>query len=246
MNAASGLFGGRGIQGSQAMRVIRTLFAVVIPLLVLLSSGAAAQTDLPPQCMASFNVMQDRSITYFGWLPGGAGSGINLNCSAAEVLRQQLFMGQGVTPEELAAAISVPDPLRVQRDLLARRVAELQSVTTLDQLKTLGQLLMVEAAKYQAAYVCLTAETPPGLFACAGVMVAIAKQAYTLWRVTGEGGIGTARAGAVAELNQQIALLDRAIAAGRPRRLSIEEARALLLQAQTGLCTEVRRSCLSP
>lgn len=226
------------------MKLLGLFVAGAIFASMLVPTGTVAQTALPAQCMSSFDVRSDRNITYFGWLPGSVGSGVNLSCSAAEALRQQLFMGQVVTPQELAAAIRIPDPLRAQRDLLARRINELRSVTTLDQVKTLGELLMVEAAKYQAAYVCLTAETPPGLFACAGVMAAIARQAYTLWRVSNEGGIGTARAAAVAELTEQIAILDRAISAGRPRRLTIEEARARLLDAQTGLCAEVRRSCL--
>ena len=216
-------------------------------LFVCWSTAATAQDALPGECMQSFNVRPDLNVTIPSWLSNNPSSGQPLNCLTAEALREQLFRGAGsgaVTESDMAAAVAAQDALRTERGRLAERAAELRTVTTLDGLRTMGQLLFQEGMKYRAAYTCLAAETPPGFVACGGFVVALATQAYNLWKTADEGGIGPARAAAVAELDRQVAELDRAIAAGAPPRRSLDAARQQLLQTQLALCRAVREGCL--
>ena len=205
---------------------------------------AVAQVGLPNYCMASFGARADRSIQFIGWMPGGPQFGETISCPAAEDLRQRLFKGSGITEADLRAAVAAQDALRVERAALAQRAAELRVATTADQLRTTGQALWTSALKYRAAYTCLAAETPPGFLLCGAFAGALAKQAYTLWKISNDGGVGPARAAAAAELDRQVSALDQAIATGQPARRSLGEAKSLLLQTQIGLCEAIRNNCL--
>jgi hypothetical protein len=70
------------------------------------------------------------------------------------------------------------------------------------------------------------------------------KAGYATWKLSQEGGIGLARAVAVAEVERQFAALDKIVAGSPPKRRSVDEAKKLLLNAQIGLCQEIKKSCL--
>jgi hypothetical protein len=224
--------------------IVAGYFGLVAFCVIPWSGRASAQDLLPNQCMASFNVKPDRGISFPGWTPGGPTAGEPLSCPAAEALRAQLFRGTGITDADLRSAVAADDALKAERDALSRRAAELRRATTGDQLRTIGQALISEVLKYRAAYTCLAAETPPGFAVCGGFVVQLAAQAYTLLKISGEGGVGTARAAAAAELDRQVTALNQAIAAGQPAHRPLSEARRLLFQTQVALCEAVRRSCL--
>ncbi|QQS13786.1 MAG: hypothetical protein IPK81_06090 [Rhodospirillales bacterium] len=227
------------------LRNLTRLVYVIGTCSILVSAATAAWSqELPPDCMRSLPVKKDQPIAYFGWLPQSPGAGATLSCLDAETLRQELFRGSGLTSAELAAAVASPNPVKAQRDLLAKRLVELRTVNTLDAAKTLGKLLVIEVGKYHAAYLCLAAEAPPALLVCGGFLLALAKQGNAMWNLAQEGGIGPARAAAVAEVEREIAALDKIIATSPPKRRSLDDAKKLLLNAQIGLCQEIKKSCL--
>lgn len=103
---------------------------------------------------------------------------------------------------------------------------------------------MVEVGKHQAAYLCLRRRLDSALLVCGAFLMVLVKQGYATWKLSQEGGIGLARAVAVAEVERQFAALDKIVAGSPPKRRSVDEAKKLLLNAQIGLCQEIKKSCL--
>ena len=57
--------------------------------LSLMAHGAQAQSG----CLSSFNVDPHKSLTLFGWLPDGNGTGVgSMSCVAAERMRTRIFV----------------------------------------------------------------------------------------------------------------------------------------------------------
>jgi hypothetical protein len=76
--------------------------------------------------------------------------------------------GSGIADADLQAAVAVPNSLAIERDRLVYRARELRTVTSLDQLRTPGQVLISEGLKYRGVYTCLAAEASVQPSFCGG------------------------------------------------------------------------------
>jgi hypothetical protein len=208
-------------------------------------AGASAE-GLPNQCLSSFKVKPEKTIAYFGWLPGGATVGRVMTCGKAEALRQELLKPGGtlvISDSDLQSALAQGNPLALARTDLQKKIAELQNNKP-SNLRLWFDVQMFAIAKTQVLYTCLTIETGIGAGACALGVIPLLVSAYDLWGKLPDGPAAQQNAALVAELQKAVKAIDEAMARGSSTKVKIEKARELLLGAQTGLCLEIQKSCL--
>jgi hypothetical protein len=117
--------------------------------------------DIPPDCLASFNVKQQKLSANISWILA-LGTSAPMSCAAGELLRERLFVAGSsmLTEKDLSGGPAIAQQkARAAYDDMEKKIQQLPGEDTAGTLfSALGYLYM----KYQLASCILTAEEGGG------------------------------------------------------------------------------------
>ncbi|MBR1069422.1 hypothetical protein ABIF66_000037 [Bradyrhizobium japonicum] len=216
--------------------------------LLLMAQEAQAQSG----CLSSLNVDPKKSLTLFGWLPDGNGTGVSsMSCLAAERMRTRIFVDYLQASQDTVFG----SPSQYNSELTARRNSLLQKR---DELKTklgdgstraavvaVSKVAWYETVKFFTILACVAPE-PTGLTK-AGCVVGVIDVIKTT--------VGLGDDLTDADIRQQLSLIEKNLADLEPvykaalqnnNQAKVNTAKAKFTSAFNGLCQAIKQQCLLP
>ena len=212
------------------------MLAAGFAILTVLPVSARAQ-GVPPDCMASFKVKNEKITIDISWMIA-AGKSAALSCSVAEMLREKLFIeGDKVLKESELTGIPATAQQRAVTALndLEAKIQQLPGDDVPGTLFSAGGYLV---SKYMLASCLLTVEAGGG--ACWGAAAAfIGATARFFQKVYGDENNKLAKQ----ELLSEIKKIKPALTSLNAGQADQAGARARWIQTQTNLCRAIQRDC---
>lgn len=216
----------------------RTLgFAFSLPIFVALSGSATAQ-DVPPDCMASFDIKADKVSIDISWILA-TGNGSTLSCGAAEFLRERLFIegDKRLGESELAGSPEAAQTKAIAAlSDLETKVQQLPGESVPGVLFTAGGYLV---AKYILTSCLLTIEAAGGT--CWGAAATFIGATYRFFQKVYTDENNTLAKQDLLSKIQSTKLILNSVNPGEAEKAG---ARVRWVETQTNLCRAIQRDCL--